>query len=121
MSYTTFEITDASASSKSIAPDGTISFNVTVKNTGKVDGKEVVQLYLGDDKASVVRPKKELKAFKKVALTPGETKTVELTLTYDDLKYFDEVRHEWVAEPGTFTAYIGTSSQDISKTIKFKL
>lgn len=121
LSYTTFEITDASASSKSISPDGTISFNVTVKNTGKVAGKEVVQLYLGDDKASVVRPKKELKAFKKVALAPSESKIVELTLTYDDLKYFDEVRHEWVAEPGTFTAYIGTSSQDISKTIKFKL
>ena len=81
----------------------------------------MVQLYIGDNKSSLPRPKKELKAFGKIALNPGEEKTVTFTITPDDLKYFDDARHEWVAEPGKFTLYIGASSADIRTQASFTL
>lgn len=121
LSYTTFAYGKATASAKSINADGTITVSISVRNTGNVAGKEVVQLYIGDDKASVIRPAKELKAFRKVSLNPGEEKVVEFTITTDDLKFFDETKHEWVAEPGTFKAYIGSSSRDIKQTVPFSL
>ena len=92
-----------------------------VTNTGSVKGKEVVQLYVGDDKATVVRPKKELKAFEKIELNPGETKSVTLTITEQDLKFWDEAKHGWTLEPGTFTLYVGASSADIKQKIKLKI
>lgn len=121
LSYTTFEYGKATASSKTITGDSTIDITVKVKNTGKVAGKEVVQLYVGDDKASVMRPAKELKSFKKIKLQPGEEKDVTLTVSTDDLKFFDDVKHQWVAEPGTFKAYIGSSSKDIKAIVPFTL
>lgn len=121
LSYTTFKYGDASASAKEISDGETITFTVKVKNTGSVSGKEVVQLYIGDDKASVLRPKKELKAYAKVALEPGEEKAVTLKINTQDLAFFDEVAHRWVAEPGTFKAYIGASSQDIRAVVPFSL
>ena len=90
-----------------------------MSNTGKVAGQEVVQFYVGDDKASVIRPVKELKHFEKVALAPGETKQISYTIDDDDLKYFDEERHEWVAEPGSFTVYVGASAADIRGKVKY--
>lgn len=126
LSYTTFAYgkgacSDPVLTSKDGKFDGVanIRFTVDVKNTGKVEGKEVVQLYIGDDKASVARPKKELKAFSKVSLKPGEQKEVEFIITHDDLKYFDADKHEWVLEPGTFKAYIGASSADIKTVVPF--
>lgn len=120
LSYTTFKYGKASASSTVLTGnEGTITFTVPVTNTGKVAGKEVVQLYVGDDKASVVRPMKELKAFAKVELNPGETKNVSLTVSVEDLKFFDEVNHAWKVEPGTFKAYIGASSADIKNVVGF--
>lgn len=119
LSYTTFKYGKATASATTISDDGTITITVPVTNTGKVAGKEVVQLYIGDDKASVIRPTKELKAFAKVSLAPGETKTVSLTIKTDDLKFFDETSHAWKVEPGTFKAYIGASSADIKSTVAF--
>lgn len=119
LSYTTFKYGKATASATTITDNGTITFTVPVTNTGKVAGKEIVQLYIGDDKASVVRPTKELKAFAKVSLAPGETKTVSLTIKTDDLKFFDETSHAWKVEPGTFKAYIGASSADIKSTVAF--
>ena len=118
LSYTTFAYSDAK-----IADNGNKTWTVTVsvKNTGKCAGKEVVQLYVGDDKASVVRPVKELKGFEKILLQPGEQKTVSFTITEDALKFFDETKHEWVAEPGTFKAYIGSSSRDVKAKLPFKL
>lgn len=121
LSYTTFEYSQPTISSKTIAEGGKIEVSINVKNTGPVAGKEVVQLYVGDDKASVVRPAKELKGFDKVELNPGETKTVSFTISADDLKFYDETKHEWVAEPGTFKAYIGASSADIKAALSFKL
>ena len=78
------------ASAKAMAADGTLTVTVAVKNTGSIAGKEIVQLYVGDDKCSVLRPVKELKHFAKVGLAPGEEKSVTFTLTPDDLKFYDE-------------------------------
>ncbi len=92
--------------------------SVVVTNTGTVEGKEVVQLYIGDDKSSVLRPVKELKHFKKIGLKPGESRQVEFTITDDDLKFYDETTRTWTLEPGTFTIYIGSSSTDIKGKVK---
>ena len=118
LSYTSFAYSDAKITDNG---NKTWTATVSVKNTGKCAGKEVVQLYIGDDKASVVRPTKELKGFEKILLQPGEQKTVSFTITEDALKFFDETKHEWVAEPGTFKAYIGSSSKDIKAKLPFKL
>ncbi len=121
LSYTTFSYGKATLSSSSLTADGSITVTVPVRNSGDRPGKEVVQLYIGDNKSSLPRPKKELKAFDKIALNPGEEKTVTFTITPDDLKYFDDARHEWVAEPGKFTLYIGASSADIRTQAPFTL
>jgi beta-glucosidase len=121
LSYTTFTYSDAHLSKKVLSSGEALDVTVKVKNSGKMAGKEVVQLYIGDDKSSVIRPAKELKAFCKVELQPGEEKTVTMTVTTDDLAFFDEAKHEWVAEPGTFKAYVGASSADIKAALPFKL
>lgn len=121
LSYTTFEYGKAVASAKKMTLDGQLEFTVSVKNVGDVAGKEVVQLYIGDEKCTVLRPLKELKRFQKVALNPGEEKTVSFTITADDLKYYDETLKDWTAEPGKFKVYIGSSSSDIRSTVSFVL
>ncbi len=121
LSYTTFEYGKAVASAKKMTLDGQLELTVSVKNVGDVAGKEVVQLYIGDEKCTVLRPLKELKHFQKVALNPGEEKTVSFTITADDLKYYDETLKDWTAEPGKFKVYIGSSSSDIRSTVSFVL
>lgn len=121
LSYTTFSYGKVTLSSSSLTADDSITVTVPLKNSGDRPGQEVVQLYIGDNKSSLPRPKKELKAFDKIALNPGEEKTVTFTITPDDLKYFDDARHEWVAEPGKFTLYIGASSADIRTQASFTL
>ncbi len=121
LSYTTFAYGKAVASAKKMKGTESIEISVEVKNTGDVAGKEVVQLYIGDDKSSVIRPLKELKHFRKIALNPGEEKTVTFTVTVDDLKYYDEVKKDWTAEAGKFKAYIGSSSADIRTVVPFVL
>lgn len=119
LSYTTFEYGKPSASAKEMSADGTVIVTVPVINTGDVAGKEIVQLYIQDEKSSLPRPLKELKGFKKVNLAPGQTADVTFTITPDDLKFFDDSKHEWVAEPGKFKAMIGASSTDIRSTVQF--
>ena len=121
LSYTTFAYGKPVASAKTIAADGTLTVTIPVKNTGSVAGKEVVQLYIGDEKCSVLRPVKELKAFRKIALAPGEEKEVSFIITPEDLKFYDEVAGEWTAEPGKFKAYIGASSADVRGVVPFEL
>lgn len=121
LSYTTFSYGKPEASAKGMTPDGTLTIRLTVKNSGTVAGKEVVQLYVGDDKCSVLRPVKELKRFTKVALAPGEEREVTFTLTADDLKFYDEASGAWKAEPGKFTAYIAASSADVRGRVQFEL
>lgn len=94
---------------------------VAVSNTGKTDGKETVQLYVSDVKSKIARPEKELKAFSKVDLKPGETKTVELTLRPDDMKYYDPDSGDWVLEPGKFRLLIGTSSKEILQKLDLEI
>lgn len=118
LSYTTFKYSHAKLSAKQMAPDGTITASINVTNTGRCEGKEVVQLYIGDDACTVPRPLKELKHFQKITLQPGETKTVSFTITPADLQFYDG---SWRSEPGAFTVYIGASSQDIRATLHFSL
>ncbi|MBP5397621.1 MAG: glycoside hydrolase family 3 C-terminal domain-containing protein [Bacteroidales bacterium] len=119
LSYTSFDYGKASASSKKMGKS--LSFKIPVTNCGTVAGAEVVQLYVRDMEASVDRPFKELKAFEKVYLEPGQTKTVTLTIDRDALCFFDAAKHEWVAEPGDFQALIGSSSRDIRAVVDFRL
>lgn len=121
LSYTDFTYSEVSCPRKSVRSGAGIAVSVNVTNSGKVAGKEVVQLYIGDDESSVDRPVKELKGFRKVALEPGETKTVTFAVTPDILKYYDASAGEWVLEPGMFTAYIGSSSRDIRTSVKFEV
>lgn len=121
LSYTDFKYGKAQASAKTIGDGEEFTITVPVTNTGKVEGKEVVQLYIGDESASVLRPLKELKGFEKISLKPGEEKTVKFTVKPDDLKFYDDKAGDWRAEPGKFKAYIGSSSTDIRATVPFEL
>lgn len=121
LSYTTFTYGKPVASAKTMAADGTLTVTVAVKNTGSIAGKEIVQLYIGDDKCSVLRPVKELKHFAKVALAPGEEKNVTFTLTPDDLKFYDEASAAWKYESGKFKAYVCASSADVRGVVPFEM
>ena len=121
LSYTTFAYGKPALSAKTMTEGDELTLTIDVTNSGTREGKEVVQIYIGDDKATVLRPVKELKGFEKLALAPGETKQVTFTITADDLKYFDEATHSWKAEAGKFTAYVGSSSTDIRGKVKFTL
>lgn len=121
LSYTEFSYGKASADSKSMTGDGSITVSLDITNTGKTTGKEVVQLYISDMKSSLPRPEKELKDFRKIELEPGETATVTFTIEKEDLNYFDPEKHDWVAEPGKFKALIGSASDDIRAEVSFAL
>ena len=121
LSYTTFAYGKPKADRKSLSAGDSLTVRLIVRNTGKRAGQEVVQLYVRDVKSSVPRPLKELKAFRKVQLEPGEEKEVTLTIGRDALSYFDAERHEWVAEPGKFEALIGSSATDIRGKVPFTL
>ena len=121
LSYTTFTYGKPMASAKAMAADGMLTVTVAVKNTGSIAGKEIVQLYVGDDKCSVLRPVKELKHFAKVGLAPGEEKSVTFTLTPDDLKFYDEASAAWKYEPGKFKAYVCASSADVRGVVSFEM
>jgi beta-glucosidase len=121
LSYTQFTYGKGIISAKSMSTDEKLTVTIPVKNTGNKAGKEIVQLYIGDEKSSLVRPVKELKSFRKVDLAPGEEKNVEFTISVNDLKFFDDTKHEWIAESGKFTVYIGASSADIRSTLPFEL
>ncbi len=117
LSYTTFELSDASVKRSG---DGW-KVSARIRNAGDVPGAEVVQLYIRDTEASLPRPAKELKGFEKVFLQPGETRSVQFTLTREDLSFFDAATHAWVAEPGEFHALLGCSSADIRADVPFTL
>lgn len=120
MSYTSFDYGKLQASRKSISENDTLQISLTVKNSGHVDGKEIVQLYIGDEKCSVLRPVKELKEFAKVELKAGEEKQISFYIDADDLKFYDDKRNEWVVESGKFKAYVGASSADIRGVLEFE-
>ena len=121
LSYTTFQLGKPVSSKKQLTADETISFTVSVTNTGNRAGSETVQLDISDKKASVDRPLKELKAFQKVFLQPGESRDVTLTIGRDALSFYDDVKGQWTAEPGQFEALIGTASNRLTGKCTFEL
>ena len=121
LSYTTFQLGNPVSNKKQLTADEKISFTVSVTNTGSRAGSETVQLYISDKKASVDRPLKELKAFQKVFLQPGESRDVTLTIGRDALSFYDDVKGQWTAEPGQFEALIGTASDRLTGKCTFEL
>ena len=120
LSYTSFEMGKVTADKQVVKGDETISFTVSVRNTGKKAGAETVQLYVTDQKSTLPRPLKELKAFRKVFLQPGESREVVLTLDKRSLSFFDDRLQQWVAEDGEFEARIGNSSGNIIRKLPFR-
>lgn len=114
LSYTTFEYGDLTLSSEEMNADGEIIASITLTNTGKFAGKEVVQLYLRDLVATTTRPVKELKAFEMVELKAGEKKEVTFSITNDMLEFYN-VDKEWTSEEGKFEIMIGGNSRDLKK------
>ena len=101
--------------------DDSLRVTVTVKNTGNRAGKEVVQLYISDNAASVDRPLKELKGCAKVSLKPGQQQNVSITIGKDALSFYDETAQKWTCEPGKFTVLVGNSSDNLKLKKQFTL
>jgi beta-glucosidase len=120
LSYTQFKYTNLNLPKK-LKKGQQIKVAVEVANVGKLAGAEVVQLYVHDVKSSLVRPEKELKAFAKVFLRPGEKRKVELQLDERSLSFYDPHKKAWVAESGKFELLIGSSSKDIRLKKTFEL
>ncbi len=112
LSYTTFQYSDIALSASAMGQDGSITAAVTVTNTGKRDGAEVVQLYIRDLVGSITRPVKELKGFEKIFLKAGESKTVTFKITPELLRFYDYDLKQ-VAEPGYFDVMIGGDSRNV--------
>jgi len=119
LSYTTFDISAPAISKKYLGLKDTLAISVTVKNTGTLDGEEVVQLYVQDLVGSVTRPVKELKGFRKIFIKAGQSQVVTYKITSNDLKFYNE-EMEFKAENGKFKAMVGTNSDDV-KDVEFEL
>ena len=119
LSYTTFSYSEAEISRTTMSENGNVTVSVNVTNTGDREGKEIVQLYIGDDECSVERPVMELKAFRKVSIKPGETVRVSFPVNADMLKFYGT--DGWTLEKGSFTAYVGAASDDIRTSVKFNV
>lgn len=113
LSYTTFEYSNAKLSASNVKDVDGLTVTVDVTNTGKLAGKEIVQVYVHDQKSELVRPAKELKGFAKVDLGPGETKSVSIKLDYRAFAYYHPEYKQWITEDGDFDILIGASSADI--------
>ena len=116
LSYTTFELSKAKAA-KQISAEKPLKVTVRLENTGAMAGAEVVQLYVQENNPTVLRPKKELKSFKKVSLEPGKSTTVTFELKHSDLAFWNDKTHAWEVNKGTYTLHIGNSSANIAQTL----
>src|SRR5699024_9494403 len=112
LSYTDFKYSEPRLSAREIAIGDSLQVTVDVQNTGERTGEEVVQLYIRDLVASVTRPVKELRAFEKIELRPGQRKTASFTLTAEDFSFYNQ-ELERVIEPGLFKLFTGTNSRDV--------
>jgi len=121
LSYTTFEYGKIKTDKKSYTADEVINVSFTLKNTGKVNGAESVQIYASQPKASVLRPAKELKAFVKVFLKAGETQTVELNVKAKDLAFYDEKTKSWVVEAGEFVLHNAASANAVKSSVSIQI
>ncbi|WP_308727277.1 MULTISPECIES: glycoside hydrolase family 3 N-terminal domain-containing protein [unclassified Arthrobacter] len=120
LSYTDFELRDLQISDAEIANDGTVDISVTLTNTGDRSGAEVIQLYLRDEVASVVRPRRWLTGFAKVALKAGESKRVSFTV-HADRTSFTGLENQRIVEPGNFAVEVGNSSEELPLTGSFTI
>ena len=118
LSYTTFQLSDLKLSTDKITSNGVIRIDLKVKNIGNCDGKAVIQLYVNDVTASIVRPVKELKRFKKISIKAGETIDTDFTISGADLGFYNN-QGKFLIEPGKFKLYIGQSSCDNSLSAEF--
>lgn len=116
LSYTTFELSKPRAP-KAFPADKPLKVSVTLTNTGDREGAEVVQLYVTENAPTVLRPKKELKGFRKVTLAPGKSAVVEFELDRQALAFWDTQSRGWKVNPGEYTLSLGTSSADIAATL----
>jgi beta-glucosidase len=121
LSYTTFDYQNPRASSHSFLDVEGLTVSVDVTNTGKVAGKEIVQVYVRDREAGLARPPKELKGFAKVELQPGETRTVDVPLDFRAFAFYHPAYKQWITEDGEFDILIGASSADIRHTLTVTL
>jgi beta-glucosidase len=121
LSYTSFEYGKIATDRKVFFSDDLIKVSFTLKNTGKVDGAEAVQVYVSQPKASVVRPLKELKAFKKVFLKAGELQTVDLEIKAKDMAFYNDKTKEWTLESGEFILRNAASSADVKSSISIQI
>ena len=118
LSYTTFDYSPIKLSSSKLKKNDNLKASVTVRNTGKYAGKEVVQLYIRDVVGSVTRPVKELKGFQKIELKPGESKEVSFTITQEDLKFYNyDLNYDW--EEGEFHIMLGPNSRDLKQGVVY--
>ncbi|MDZ4204643.1 MAG: glycoside hydrolase family 3 C-terminal domain-containing protein, partial [Bacteroidales bacterium] len=120
LSYTTFQYSNLQLNKKKIKANEQLEVEVSITNTGKYDGEEIVQLYLRDRVGSIARPVKELKDFKKIQLNAGESKTIKFIIDEEKLSFYN-LQLQWVAEPGEFDLMIGASSRDIRLKESFEL
>jgi beta-glucosidase len=121
LSYTTFGYKNLRLSQPQLAPDGKVTASVDITNTGERAGEEVAELYLHDLHPKIDKPVRELKGFSKIALQPGETKTVQFTIRPRDLAYFDTPGHQWKADSGDYEIEVGASSSDIRQKAALQL
>ena len=121
LSYTTFSYGNPKLSAKTFKDVDGLNVSVDVTNTGDVTGKEIVQVYVHDQKSGLVRPQKELKGFAKVELQPGETRTVSIDLDFRAFAYYHPEYRQWITEDGEFDLLIGASSADIRCTLTVTL
>jgi beta-glucosidase len=118
LSYTSFDYSNLRLSEKSLPTDGKLTVSIDVQNTGKRAGDEVAQLYVREVNPVVKRPAKELRGFQRVALQPGETRTLTFTVPAAKLAYWDETTHAFVVNPGAFDILVGASSEDIHESAR---
>jgi beta-glucosidase len=121
LSYTDFNYSNLDVSISKKGGKNVVTVKADVENTGSMNGDEVVQLYVHDEKSSVDRPEKELKGFKRISLKTGEKKTVEFTLGDDAFAFWDDNKKQWTVEPGEFELLLGASSADIRLEEKINL
>jgi beta-glucosidase len=121
LSYTTFELSGLKPDRAVYGMNDSIHLTFTIKNIGTYPGAEVAQIYASDPVCTVMRPPKELKAFEKVFLQPGESKSVKTAIKVSDLAFYDLTKHGWEVEPGDFLLHLGISSRDILQTVNIKV
>ncbi|MBN1894047.1 glycoside hydrolase family 3 C-terminal domain-containing protein [bacterium] len=121
LSFTIFEYGKLKVKSGKFKSSDQVDVSLRIKNTGKREGAEIVQLYVADPVSSVPRPKKELKAYAKVTLKPGESREVKFTLEEEAFQFFSPDKHQWTVEPGDFILMTGSSSRDIRAEKKITL